>query len=110
MTTEWIAAQLIKPTRPQAVRRRPPVNPHAPGQFWPGSTAEAVLNFMCRPAHLGRFFTHAELILATQRSSKAVCWAVSFLVSTGRIEASHSDPRNPRYRRYRVPRHKVIED
>ncbi len=108
MTTEWIAAQLIKPTRPQAIRRGPPVNAHPPGQFWPGSAAEAVLQYMT--AHRGRFFTHAELILATQRTSKAICWAVEFLVNTERIEASNSDPRNPRYRRYRVPRHKVIED
>lgn len=109
MTTEWMALQLIQvaPT-PKPPRRGPPFNPRPAGQLQPGSAAEAVLYFMTR--HRGRFFTHSELMLHTQRTSKAICWAVAFLSSTGRIEASNSDPRNPRYRRYRVPRQLPIEE
>ena len=96
MSIDWLARQLAAasvsgPTpRDIAAGRR--------GVIWVGSATDAVLLSM-QPGH---WYTHAQLIARSQRTTKAVCWALMYLRSLKLIRASDSDARNPRYRRYQI--------
>ncbi|GAB3359000.1 MULTISPECIES: hypothetical protein [Giesbergeria] len=69
-----------------------------PGTIKVGSASWAVLAVLRKT---GAWMTHAQLLLATQRSTKSVCWALLYLQALSLIE-SGADNRNSRYKRYRA--------
>lgn len=100
---EWIARQLeavgnTAVADPAANMHR--FNPKPPGSIQPGSATEALIGFMSR--HPNTFFTHAELLRATGRTTKAMAWALIFLRELGAIEVAPDESRNPRFLRYRI--------
>ncbi len=96
---DWIARQLAVL---EAAPARPPAhNPHPPGVPRPDGAAVAVLTLLRE--HPGRFFTRQSIMVRTQRTDKAVDWALLFLRAQGCIEALPDvSRRNPRYLRYRA--------
>lgn len=69
-----------------------------PGTIKVGSASCSVLAVLRKT---GAWMTHAQLLLATKRSTKSVCWALLYLQALGLIE-SGTDTRNSRYKRYRA--------
>lgn len=102
MTTEWIASQLSRmaaAAKPLALNN-PRYNPRPAGVIRPGSATDAVLALLCRrhPTYLN----HAQIMRQTERTTKAVCFALVYLKAQGHIEATPDDSRNGRYQRYRA--------
>jgi len=102
MSTQWVTRQIL------AIRREPPAsrvvpNPWPVGQVKPGCTSEAVLVWLLGRPDRG-WWTQGQIINGTARSKRAVDWALIYLRSTGRIEASVDDSRSARYLRYRAVR------
>lgn len=101
MSTSWMARQLSElgtastPPSPEVPR----FNPRPVGMIRPGSATEAVLDALRRT---NLYMTHAQIIIATGKTTKAVAWALIFLKSQGLIESTADDGRNPRYQRYRI--------
>lgn len=104
MSMEWIAKQLEAAADAASVAEPPQnlirFNPKPPGSIQPGSATEAVMAFLNR--HPGIFFTHAQILRATGRTTKAVAWALIFLREMGVIEVAPDLSRNSRFLRYRL--------
>ena len=102
MSTSWMAQQLSSlstastPTGPDVPR----YNPRPNGVIRPGSATEAVLCLLRKID--GRYMNHAQIMIATGRTTRAVSWALVFLQAQGLIESTADDGRNPRYQRYRI--------
>lgn len=77
----------------------PRYNPRPPGLIQPGSGTDAVLQFMA--AQPDKWMTRSQIIFGTDRSAKAIDWAISFLVHQGYVRAVQDSIRNPRYRKFR---------
>lgn len=102
MTLEWMARQI---TSSQAGRNSlglelPRYNPRPAGVLQEGGAAKAVMAFLA--VHPERFFTFAQIVVATQRTTKSLDWACIFLRSLGYVECARDEGRNSRYLRYRV--------
>lgn len=78
----------------------PRYNPRPAGVIRPGSATQAVLSLL--QAHPGRWFTHFQIVQATDRTQKSVDWALLFLKGRGLIGTTSDDGRNSRYRRYAI--------
>jgi hypothetical protein len=87
----------------QAPRAVPRFNPRPPGEICPGSTTEAVHDFLRRRRDIApnSWIPRSLVVHATGRTGKAVDWALTFLRAKGLVESSE-DPRNARYLRYRL--------
>ena len=85
---------------PQAEAPRARVNPHPPGQPWPGSATEAVLTFL--RASPGRFYRHGAIVTGVGRSKASVDWALIYLRRVGLVESTPDTIRNAQYMRYRA--------
>lgn len=79
-----------------------PNGDRAKGEVCPGSATDAVAKFL-DTKHPMAWWTRQQIVVATNKSQKAVDWALIFLRTTGRVEICH-DSRNPRYLRYRLLR------
>lgn len=95
MSLDWVAQQIITRPSPELPRH----NPRRPGGLQEGGTAQAVLAFL--RAHPKQFFTFAQIMVATQRTAKALDWACIVLRTLGHVECGRDDGRNSRYLRYR---------
>lgn len=78
----------------------PSYNPRPLGVMRPGGASMAVLAFL--QTNPKRWFTFNQILIGTGRTSRSVDWACIFLRSTGRVEFSRDESRNPRYLRYRI--------
>ncbi|CAN7342114.1 hypothetical protein LJR074_001947 [Acidovorax sp. LjRoot74] len=78
----------------------PRYNPRPAGVIREGSATDAVLQALNQRS--GSWLTHAQLLVLTQRSTKAVCWALLYLRAQGMVESAPDDSRNARYQRYRL--------
>jgi hypothetical protein len=78
----------------------PRYNPRPAGVIREGSATDAVLSALQQ--RQGTWLTHAQILKLTQRSTKAVCWALLYLKAQGMVESAPDDSRNARYQRYRV--------
>ena len=98
----WMAQQLQRAAdgRQAMPLHSPRYNPRPPGVIRAGSATDVVLAAM--QSHHGFWLTHAQILRLTQRSTKAVCWALIFLKARGLIESAPDDSRNARYQRYRA--------
>ena len=110
----WMTAQLerVSDGRRAMPLQVPRYSPHNTGVIVKGSATDVVLTLL-RERPLA-WLTHAQLLMHTQRSTKAVCWACLYLTSRGLVESAPDASRNPRYRRYRLaapvapaPRHEI---
>lgn len=102
MTTEWIASQLSRmaaAAKPLGLTN-PRYNPRPAGVIRPGSATEAVLTLLCRRHPI--YLNHAQIMLQTGRTTKAVSFALVYLKAQGHIESTADDGRNCRYQRYRA--------
>lgn len=101
MSTSWVAQHLLSMAdgRTAMPMEQPRYNPRPPGVIRDGSATAAVLEFLSQ--HPRRYFTHCEILSATQRTPKSVDWALIFLRSQGLIVHTADEARNSRYKRYR---------
>lgn len=100
MTLDWMARQIT--SRPGGLNLEVPrYNPRPTGVMQEGGAAKAVLAFL--QANPDRWFTFAQIMVGTGRTSKALDWACIFLRSLGYVECSRNTEagRNSRYMRYR---------
>lgn len=100
----WMAQQLQSAAdgRRAMHLEQPRYNPRPAGVILTGSATHAVLTSLRE--RNGMWLTHAQILVATCRSTKAVCWALLYLQAQGLVESTPDDSRNSRYRRYRAPR------
>lgn len=75
-------------------------NPKPRGSILPGSTTEAVLEYLTSYPNV--FRQRWQIVYAVKRNHKAVDWALIFLKQNGYIHAVPDEIRNPRYQRYAV--------
>lgn len=101
MSTAWLAAQLMTMADRRAIPdEHPRYNPRPPGVLREGSATHAVLLYLRSRPRL--YFTHAQILRGTDRSTKAVSWALIFLRAQGLVECVPDASRNARYLRYRI--------
>lgn len=75
-------------------------NPRPPGVIREGSATHAVLEFLrSRPR---MFFTHGQIVDATGRTEKSVCWGLLYLRTQGLIDSLEDATRCSRYLKYRL--------
>lgn len=75
-------------------------NPRPPGVIRDGSATHAVLEFLrSRPR---MFFTHGQIVDATGRTEKSVCWGLLYLRTQGLIDSFEDATRCSRYLKYRL--------
>lgn len=99
MSTKWVTQQILAIRRTAEPMR---FNPRPAGVMRPGSTTEAVHRYLDERPGRG-WVTRQSIVVATGRSPKAVDWALIFLRTINRIEASQDpEPHRSRYLRYRV--------
>lgn len=98
----WMAEQLQRAAdgRRAMVLNVPRYNPRPAGVIREGSATDAVLSALQqRP---GAWLTHAQILVLTQRGTKAICWALLYLKAQGLVESTADESRNARYQRYRL--------
>lgn len=80
----------------------PRYNPRPAGVIQEGGASKAVLDFL--QVNPERWFTFAQIMAGTGRTSKSLDWACIFLRSLGYVECSRNteECRNSRYMRYRI--------
>ena len=78
---DWMAGQL-EGRQEEGVRRN---NPRPQGVIRPGSGTDVLLRFLRQSP--GRWFFHAELIMALGRSKGEIDWALGYLVGEGLVES-----------------------
>lgn len=102
MSTAWMAQQLQRAAdgRSAMPLTTPRYNPRPAGVIREGSATDAVL--LAMRSRIGVWMTHSQILHSTQRSTKAVCWALLYLKAQGLIESVPDDSRNARYQRYRL--------
>lgn len=100
MSLNWVAQQIT--SRPGLNLESPRYNPRPPGVLQEGGAAKAVLALL--QANPGRWFTFAQIMTGTGRTSKSLDWACIFLRSLGYVECSRNTEagRSSRYMRYRA--------
>ncbi|GAA6119610.1 hypothetical protein Acidovoranil_17130 [Acidovorax sp. FG27] len=92
----WVADHLGARQGPEKRRH---ANPRPAGVIRPGSGTDVLLRFLQRSP--GRWFFHAELVLALGRSKGEVDWALIYLARSGLIFAEEIDlPRRRAVHRY----------
>ncbi len=95
---EWLANQILAASGTRRLIDRQVFNPRPAGVIREGSATEAVLAFLRKSPR--RYHRHHEIITGTNRSSKAVCFALIYLRELGYIETTPDAERNSRYLRY----------
>lgn len=101
MSVDWMAQQLARSRREQPqVLDMPRYNPRPCGVIRPGSATDAVLALLCK--RMPVFLAHHQIMDQTQRTTKAVGWALIYLRAQGYIESTVDASRNARYQRYRA--------
>lgn len=101
-TAAWMAEQLQRAAdgRRAMALTVPRYNPRPAGVIREGSATDAVLcTLRQRP---GAWLTHAQILVLTQRGTKAICWALLYLKANGLVESAPDESRNARYQRYRL--------
>jgi len=76
----WVADHLGARQEPEKTRH---ANPRPAGVIRPGSGTDVLLRFLRRSP--GRWFFHAELVLALGRSKGEVDWALQYLRTHNKI-------------------------
>ncbi|MXN30002.1 hypothetical protein [Delftia sp. CH05] len=79
---DWMAGQLEGRQEEEGTRRN---NPRPAGVIRPGSGTDVLLRFLRQAP--GRWFFHAELVLALGRSKGEIDWALLYLVREGQVES-----------------------
>lgn len=98
MSTGWITRQILAIQR-QAEPAQ--FNPRPAGIMLPGSATKAVHVWLLEQHATRSWWTRHQIIAGTQRSEKAVDWALIYLRRVGLVECTN-DWRNSRYLRYRA--------
>lgn len=75
-------------------------NPNQRGVMKCQSASHSVYDVL--KAQEGRWLSHDQICILSDRGTKAVCWALLFLARQGLIESASDDHRNPRYKIYRL--------
>ena len=92
----WMAVHL----QCMAITERAGFNPRPAGVICGDSaTAAALAHLQSSPM---RWWRYQEIALATQRSQKALDWALRYLRAQGLVEVRADQQRNQRYLRYRI--------
>ncbi len=82
----WVADHLGARQEPEKTRH---ANPRPAGVIRPGSGTDVLLRFLRQSP--GRWFFHAELVLALGRSKGEVDWALKYLNQSGVLSVSRMD-------------------
>lgn len=94
----WVADHLGARQEPEKTRH---ANPRPAGVIRPGSGTDVLLRYLRQSP--GRWFFHAELVLALGRSKGEVDWALIYLARTESIVVEGADlPGRKAVMRYRL--------